>query len=86
MIEKSGFRFNLKNNPRTEDGGFGPLKCTICKSETTMLLEITDLGNQEYDSTLTICKGCLSWMIELIDSAIIDKIKNKDMEQEFNRN
>ena len=60
MITKAGFTFELKNNPRTEDGGFGPLKCTICKSETTMLLGICDLGNYEYDSTLTICKGCLS--------------------------
>jgi hypothetical protein len=83
MIEKAGFGFNLINNPRTEDGGFGPAWCTICKSKTTMLLQITDLGNQEYDSTLTICKGCLSRMIELIDSAIIDEIKNKDVAKEI---
>jgi hypothetical protein len=83
MITKSGFTFNLKSNPRTEDGGFGPLRCTLCKGKTTMLLQITDLGNNEYDSTLTVCKGCLSWMIELIDSAIIDEIKNKDVAKEI---
>lgn len=76
MITKEGFKFKLKNNPRTEDGGFGPLRCTICKSKTTMLLEITDLGNHEYDSTLTVCKGCLNWMMNLIDSGIINEIRD----------
>lgn len=75
MITKSGFTFNLISNPRTEDGGFGLLRCTLCKAKTTMLLQITDSGNHEYDGSLTVCKGCLSWMIELIDSGIINEIK-----------
>ena len=77
MIEKSGFRFNLIDNPRTEDGGFGSLRCTVCKSKTTMLLQITELENQEYDSTLTVCKGCLNWMIELINKGMINEIIKK---------
>lgn len=83
MITKAGFTFNLISNPRTEDGGFGPIKCTICKSETTMLLQIIDTGNHEYDSTITICKSCLSWMIKLIDGGIINEIKNKDIAKEI---
>jgi hypothetical protein len=79
MIEKSGFKFNLINNPRTEDGGFGPLRCTICKSKTTMLLQITDIEYHiDMDGhKLTVCKGCLSWMTELIDSGIINEIIKK---------
>jgi len=80
MIEKSGFTFNLKNNPRTEDGGFGPLRCTLCSAKTTMLLQITDLGNHEYDSSLIVCKGCLDWMMKLIDSGVINFIKKEKKE------
>ena len=79
MIEKKGFRFKLIDNPRTDDGGFGPVKCTVCKSETTMLLQIEDIDYHiDMDGhKLTVCKGCLSWMINLIDNGMINKIKCK---------
>ncbi len=76
MITKSGFKFNLINNPRTDDGGFGPVRCTICKSKTTMLLQIVDIDYHiDMDGhKLTVCKGCLDWMIRLIDNGIINEI------------
>ncbi len=79
MITKAGFTFKLINNPRTKDGGFGPLRCTICKSKTTMLLQIIDIDYHiDMDGhKLTVCKGCLSWMMELIDSGIINEIKKE---------
>jgi len=79
-IEKKGFRFNLINNPRTEDGGFGPVRCTICKAKTTMLLKITDIEYHiDMDGhKLTVCKSCLDWMIDLINSEIIDIIKKEN--------
>ena len=82
FIEKKAFRFNLIDNPRTDDGGFGPVRCTVCKAKTTMFLQIIDI---EYHSDmdghkLTVCKGCLNWMMELIDSGIINKIKGENYE------
>lgn len=77
MIVKPGFKFNLINNPRTEDGGFGPIRCTLCKSKTTMLLQIVDI-NYHIDMDghkLIVCKSCLNWMIDLINSGIINIIK-----------
>jgi len=76
MIIKSGFKFNLINNPRTDDGGFGPVRCTLCKSKPTMLLQIVDIDYHiDMDGhKLTVCKGCLSWMIELIDKGVINEI------------
>jgi len=80
MITKSGFELKLINNPRTDDGGFGPVRCTVCRAKTTMLLQIIDI---EYHSDmdghkLTVCKSCLSWMIDLIDSGIINVIKKEN--------
>jgi queuine/archaeosine tRNA-ribosyltransferase len=74
---RSGFTFELISNPRTEYGGFGPLGCTLCKSKTTMLLKITDI---EYYAdmdghNLTVCKSCLSWMMELINKGMIKEFK-----------
>ena len=82
FIEKKGFSFNLINNPRTKDGGFGKLRCTICKCKTTMLLQIIDTEYHiDMDGhKLTVCKGCLSWMIDLIDSEMINKIKGENDE------
>jgi len=76
-IEKKGFRFKLINNPRTDDGGFGPVICTVCKAKTTMLLQIIDIElHCDMDGhKLTVCKSCLNWMIELIDSGIINTLK-----------
>ena len=44
-----------------------------------MLLQIIDIDYHiDMDGhKLTVCKGCLSWMMELIDSGIINEIKKE---------
>ncbi len=64
--------FSTISNPRTEDGGFGPVFCEKCDGNSSMLLEI------KLDTVKFImCNGCLLKGSKMILDGILDTVKNK---------
>jgi hypothetical protein len=63
------------NNPRKEDGGFGPVHCECCNkySSAYVRLEI-DLNPRLLCAgciTITLCKSCLIDWVNVIDKTIL---------------
>ena len=56
--------FDIIDQPRTADGGFGYIVCEKCETNSTVFLKITP-GN------LIICKGCLLNGVSMISDGII---------------
>ncbi len=63
-------KFKAINNPRTEDGGFGPVFCEKCNGSTSALLEI------KFNTIkFVICNSCLLKGSEMILDEIINQCK-----------
>lgn len=57
---------NTINNPRKENGDFGPIKCQVCENYSSAYVELKD-------NTYTIvCKGCLLNWVDLINKTILN--------------
>jgi hypothetical protein len=54
------------NNPRTEDGDFGPWRCDACGSSSPAFV-VLSIRNED----MIICKGCLLDGIEIINQTIL---------------
>lgn len=63
-------KFKAINNPRTEDGGFGPVFCEKCNGSTSALLEIK-FNTIEF----VLCGGCLRDGSEMISTEILNQYK-----------
>lgn len=66
---------NIKYSPRlenrTENGGFGPSRCSKCGVKVTCYLEL-----QINDVTILLCKGCLYEGIKMINNTIFESYKD----------
>jgi len=70
-------------NPRSDESFENPnLNCSICNRVNSYLYILNQRhipDDDEIDeSSLFICKSCLTHMIKEIDEAIIEDIKNND--------
>ena len=65
-VKRIVYKPRLEN--RTEDGGFGPTKCSKCKTKVTCYLEI--YMNDKL--IMVLCKGCLYEGIEMINKAMLE--------------
>jgi hypothetical protein len=60
------------NNPRTEDGGFGPWRCGACGVSSPAFVRMI-IRNEK----LLICKGCLEKGIKIINKTILEDAVHK---------
>ena len=80
MRIKDEFLVTYMENPRTEDGGFGILRCNLCDSNSPGLVYLYEKKNME---GLLICKGCLEYLTRFRDKCTIETIKNVDKKKEI---
>jgi hypothetical protein len=65
------------NNPRKENGDFGPVSCDLCGCYTSAYVEfLVSCPNDELDDTV-VCKGCLLAWVEQIDKIVLDDVIKK---------
>jgi len=62
-------KFKAINCPRTEDGGFGPQRCSNCDGRSTAYLEIEF---EEEAFSVVLCKGCLLNGVEIINNTMLE--------------
>lgn len=60
------------NNPRTEDGDFGPWRCDACGASNPAFVRMI-IKNEN----LLICKGCLEKGIKIINKTILEDAVHK---------
>ena len=67
-MERLKIVYKPRLEDRTEDGGFGPSKCSKCDVQVTCYLEIyiNDV------LLMVLCKGCLYEGIEAINNAMLE--------------
>jgi len=64
------------NNPRQENGDFGPETCSKCGESSTAYVFIGVWANP-----FVLCKGCLLEAVDIIDRTILDDCINKGKER-----
>ena len=67
-------KFNSINCPRTENGGFGPVRCENCDGRSTAYLEIEF---EEQNFKVVLCKGCLLNGVEIINNTMLEDCVRK---------
>ncbi len=68
-------KFEAINNPREEDGGFGPESCDKCGAKTSAYLRINCA------TIIDLCSGCLYEGLALISKTILDDCIKKGREK-----
>jgi len=64
------------NNPRLENGDFGPETCSRCEQSSTAYAFVGVWANP-----FVLCKSCLLEAVELIDRTILDDCIKKGRER-----
>lgn len=70
--EKADIAFWIFHNPRKEKGALGDYICDRCGSVSSVYLDIYINGHPA-----SVCKGCLTKGINMINKAIIETAKRK---------
>ncbi len=68
-------KFEAVNNPREEDGGFGPVSCDKCGAKTSAYLRINCA------TIIDLCSGCLYEGLDIIGKTILADCIKKAKEQ-----
>ena len=70
------FELRVLDNPRRDDGGFGPICCSLCNSQPTALVEIImKYDGCDWAPDIVLCKGCLDGMDKLINWGYTEQVK-----------